>query len=157
MNDESAVTVPEDFALLRQGLGFADSLRPLYHRMDEQGASFGIIVLEQHGNSMGICHGGVLMTLADMAGASGVNLARGERAGCVTINLSLDFIAAARQGEWLQADAQQVHMKRRFGFCNGMLHASGRAVARFNGTFYIPDHDGMWVDDKTRENVLRGK
>ncbi|MCB1841747.1 MAG: PaaI family thioesterase [Halioglobus sp.] len=155
MSDDTVAGVPAGFERLRDGLGFADALQPVYRRMDAQGTSFGLVVLAQHGNSMGICHGGVLMSLADMAAASGVNLARGEIAGCVTINLTLDFIAAARQGDWLQADAEQVHMKRRFGFCNGALYCAGRTVARFNGTFYVPDHDGMWSDERTREDILR--
>jgi hypothetical protein len=29
-------------------------------------------------------------------------------------------------------------------------------VARFNGTFYLPDHDGMWKDGRTGDGVLRG-
>ena len=35
------------------------------------------------------------------------------------------------------------------GICHGGI------VARFNGTFYLPDHDGMWKDGRTGDGVLR--
>tara|TARA_R110000823_G_scaffold132777_10_gene261354 strand:+ start:3728 stop:4171 length:444 start_codon:yes stop_codon:yes gene_type:complete len=143
MSDGTQSEIPQGFERLPEGLGFADAMQPVYRRIDADCVSFGLIVQPQHGNSMGICHGGVLMTLADMAAASGVNHARGVMAGSVTINLGIDFIAAAHRGEWIQADAEQVNMKRRFGFCNGTLHCAQRTIARFNGTFYIPDHAGI--------------
>jgi len=147
-------TVPEGFELLPRGLGFTDALQPCYRRVRGEAVSFGLLVEPHHGNSMGICHGGVLMALADMTAASGVNLAKGVLAGSPTVNLSLDFIAAARHGEWLQADAEQVSVKRRFGFCSGAIYNSRGIVARFNGTFYFPDHDGMWKDGHGKDSVL---
>ncbi len=139
--DESGV--PEGFQPVPGGLGFADNLQPFYRRIAADEVSFGLRVDRQHGNSMGICHGAVLMTLADIAAASGVNIARGELAGAPTINLSMDFVSAAHMGEWLQADVQLAQVKRRFGFSSGVIRAGERVVARFNGTFYFPDHDGL--------------
>jgi hypothetical protein len=59
-------------------------------------------------------------------------------------------------GQWIQADAQQVSIKRRFGFCHGVIHNSDGVVARFNGTFYFPDHKGMWKNGRSGEGVLAG-
>lgn len=143
--------VPAGFERMPTGLGFTDTLQPFYRRVTEEGITFGFHVAPQHGNSMGICHGGVLMTLADIAAASGVNHARGELGGNPTINLSLDFISAGKPGDWLEARASEVTVKRRFGFCNGLIVSERGIVARFNGTFYLPDHDGMWQGDKRIE------
>jgi len=148
-----AVDIPEGFERVPDGLGFTDNLQPLYLRRTAEGVAFGLRVGEPHINLMGICHGGVLMTLADVAAASGVNFARGEAGGSPTINLSLDFINAGKRGEWLQAEAGQVTVKRRFGFCSGLISSERHVVARFNGTFYLPDHDGVWRDGK-REGPL---
>lgn len=142
------VEIPAGFEQVPTGLGFTDNLQPFYHRIEGGVVSFGLHVGEQHVNMMGICHGGVLMTLADIAAASGVNHARGEVGGSPTINLSLDFINAGKRGEWLQADVSEVTVKRRFGFCNGLIASERGLVARFNGTFYLPDHEGMWKDGK---------
>lgn len=136
--------VPEGFEQLPMGLGYGDTLQPSYRRVTDGQVSFGLVVQRQHANSLGICHGGVLMTLADITAASGVNTAAGRRAGSPTINLSLDFISSAEVGAWIQADVEQVSVKRRFGFCSGAIYRADTIVARFNGTFYLPDHQGMW-------------
>jgi uncharacterized protein (TIGR00369 family) len=140
----TAEAVPEGFEQLPVGLGYTDTLQPTYRRVEGEEVSFGLVVQQQHANSLGICHGGVLMTLADITAASGVNTAAGRRAGSPTINLSLDFISSAEVGCWIQANVEQVTVKRRFGFCSGVIYKAEGAVARFNGTFYLPDHQGMW-------------
>jgi len=54
---------PPGFEKLREGFGFADVLQPLYRRAGDTPA-MGMYVRERHINTLGICHGGVLMTLA---------------------------------------------------------------------------------------------
>lgn len=154
MSENPVEPVPLDFECLPRGLGYTDSLQPIFRRIAQESASFGLVVEAHHGNMMGICHGGVLMTLADIAAATGVNLARGVTAGSPTIHLSIDYIAAARMGQWIQADVEQVSTKRRFGFCSGAIYNHAGVVARFNGTFYFPDHDGMWKHGRKSDGVL---
>lgn len=149
-NDES---VPAGFVPLPRGLGFSDNLQPIYRRREGDKVALGLIVAPQHGNSLGICHGGVLMTLADIAAATGVNLACGIRSGTPTVNLAVDFINAARMGQWIQANIDLVTVKRRFGFCSGTIANSKEVVARFNGTFYLPDHPGMLKEDALGDGV----
>jgi len=146
--------IPPDFVQLPEGLGFTDMLQPCYRKLEADKVYFGFIVDKQHSNSLGICHGGALMTLADISAASGVNMARGIRSGSPTINLSMDFIAIARMGEWLEARVEQVSVKRRFGFCNGGIYNDAGIVARFNGTFYLPDHQGMRKHGAIGDGVL---
>lgn len=149
MGDRAGEVVPDDFELLPVGLGYTDSLQPVYRRVNEQRASFGLVVQEHHCNTMGICHGGVLTTLADITAATGANLARGLTGGSPTVHLSIDYISAARLGDWVRADAEQVSVKRRFGFCSGTIYNAAGPVARFSGTFYFPDHDEMWKQGRT--------
>lgn len=146
--------VPQGFERLPEGLAFIDALQPVYRKVDGANASFGLVVQARHGNTMGICHGGVLMTLADMAAATGVNLARGELSGSPTISMNMDFVAAAQRGEWIQADAQEVSLKRRFGFCRGTISCGRGVVARFSGTFYFPDHKGLWKAGATPQSLF---
>jgi uncharacterized protein (TIGR00369 family) len=157
MIDIELEPVPAGFELLPTGLGFTDTLQPIYRRVQESIVSIGLVVGDQHRNTMGICHGGVIMTMADIAAANGINVARGTQGGTPTINLSLDFIAAGKLGQWLQADVTLVNLKRRFGFCSGVVTNSAGTVARFNGTFYLPDHEGMYKDDKLRGRMNMGK
>jgi len=135
-------SVPEGFEQMPRGFGFIDCLQPLYRRVEGRSGSIGLVVEHHHANSRGVCHGGVLATLADIAAAMGVGLARGAADAAPTLNLALDFISSARVGQWLQADTQQVTVKRRIGFCSGVISTREILVARFNGTFYFPDLPG---------------
>ena len=154
MSEVVIEAVPQGFEQLPEGLGYTDTLQPSYRRIEGSAVSFGLVVQQQHCNMMGICHGGVLATLADITAGTGVNVARGMKAGSPTINLSLDYIAAARLGEWLQANVEQVSLKRRFGFCSGAIYNASGMVTRFNGTFYLPDHDGMFKGRPAGDGVL---
>lgn len=140
--------IPEGFERMPAGLGFTDILQPLYRRVRGGRVALGMFVQDNHTNMLQICHGGVLMTLADVAAASAVNHAREKVAGAPTINLSFDFIAAARVGDWLQAEADRVTVKRRFGFSSGVVESGERIIMRFSGNFYLPEHDGFKADLK---------
>ncbi|NND68850.1 MAG: PaaI family thioesterase [Halioglobus sp.] len=154
MSDEIELEgVPEGFEELPAGLGFTDCLKPCYRYATDTEIRFGLVVLQQHANMLGIAHGGVLMTLADIVCGNCVNMARGVPAGSPTINLSMDYVSAARQGQWIEARVDEVNLKRRFGFCAGGIRNSKGTVARFHGTFYFPDHDGMWKDGRSPEKV----
>lgn len=135
--------IPDTFVLLPEGLGFLDSLQPVYRLADDSVSTFGLRVADQHVNTMGICHGGVLMTLADVVAATGVNVARGVISGSPTINLQVDFVSSAKRGQWLHATAEQVSLKRRFGFCRGGIYHQQKVIATFSGTFYHPEHEGL--------------
>ncbi len=146
--------VPTGFELLPRGLGFTDVIQPCYRRVEGNTVSRGLRVEQHHCNMMGFCHGGVLMTQADIAAASGVNIACGKKAGSPTLNLSLDFSSPGRLGQWLEAEISQTSIKRRFGFCSCVINSAEGAVARLNGTFYLPDHDGVWKVKKRADGIL---
>ena len=63
-------------------------------------------------------------------------------------------ISFVRLGQWIQADVEQVSIKRRFGFCSGGIYNSVGVVARFSGTFYFPDHQGMWKEGRRGDGVI---
>ena len=39
---------------------------------------------------------------------------------------------------------------------SGAIYVGERMIARFNGTFYLPDHDGMLQPGATGETALSG-
>jgi len=154
MNEIELEPVPPGFELLPLGLGFTDVIQPCYRKVEGENLAMGLRVEEQHCNMMGVCHGGVLMTLADITAASSVNLACGKTFGSPTLNLALDFISAGKKGQWLEAQVTQTTVKRRFGFCSGLISNADGVVARFNGTFYLPSHDGVWKVEKRVAGIL---
>ncbi len=131
--------IPAGFKLLPAGYGFTDVLFPLYRRVSESGVEFGLFVSSQHLNSMQICHGGVLLMLADISAASGVNFSIGKKRGSPTINLSLDFVSSAKVDTWIESRAELVTIRKRFGFSSGKITSENNLIARFNGTFFLPD------------------
>lgn len=132
--------VPEGYQRVPSKLGFSDRLQPYYRRVDGDDVSFGFFVDEQHLNLMGICHGGALMTLADVAAAGSLNRLRDKPAAMPTINLSFDFQSPGRSGHWLHTRADTVQLRRRFGFCSGLVLDDEKVVMRYSGVFYLPEH-----------------
>lgn len=153
MSEDRDGPVPAGFEPVPPLPGFAGVLQPIYWRRESENVSIGLVVAAQHGNTMGVCHGGVLMTLADITAATALNLGRGRAAVAPTVNLSVDFINGARIGQWIQADADLVVIKRRFGFCGGVITGPDNVVARFNGTFYFPDHGGMVREEAPGDGI----
>ncbi len=153
MNEIVQEPIPAGFELVPSGLGFTDVIQPCYRRIEDDVLVMGLRVEQHHCNIMGSCHGGVLLTLADIAAASGVNIACGRKGGSPTVNLSVDFISVGRPGQWLEAHVSHTSIKRRFGFCSGIISNRDGLVARFNGTFYLPDHEGVWKN-KPRAGTL---
>lgn len=149
----TTVVIPEGFTPVPEGLGFADSLRPFYRRIVDKEVSFGLLVQEQHLNPMGIVHGGALMTLADIAAANSIRVLRDRPAASPTINLSFDFMAPGRLGRWLETRTDHVQAKRRFGFCSGAVYDGDKAIMRYSGTFYCPDHGGLVVTEENAEKA----
>lgn len=140
--DDSDMIVPEGFELMPAGLGFGDNLQPFYRKVVDREVSFGFHVAEQHLNLMGICHGGALMTLADIAAATSIHALRDKPAPSPTINMSFDFQSAGKAGHWLQTRADNVQIKRQFGFCSGVILDGEQVVLRYNGTFYFAQPRG---------------
>lgn len=85
-----------------------------------------------HMNSGGVCHGGVLMSLADLAMGAGSFAAGGDHP-CATIAFDAQFLAAAKRGERLLAEACQLRRVRELSFMECALWSGGRQVMRASG------------------------
>ncbi|MEM6544114.1 MAG: PaaI family thioesterase [Pseudomonadota bacterium] len=131
------VQIPDGYQKVPEGLGFTDRLQPFYRRIIGDEVSFGFIVGDQHLNSMGICHGGALMTLADVAAAASLYHRRKTPGRMPTVNLSCDFVSAARAGRWVHSKADHVEPKKRFGFCSGAVYDGEQLLLRYSGTYYL--------------------
>jgi len=82
-------------------------------------------------NGHGSAHGGMIFALADTAFAYACN-SRNVRT--VAAQASVVFLDAAREGEVLVAEAQEVALAGRSGVCNVSVRtADGRAIAEFQG------------------------
>jgi uncharacterized protein (TIGR00369 family) len=136
--DHESVDVPEGFLPVKRGGHFFMTLAPVYRRDTGDSIVLGLRIAEHHGNSHGNAHGGMLVTLADGALYDNLMLGRPADRQLVTVNMSVDFISAARVGDWLEA---HVHVHRRgqlLGFADCILSTAGRTVLRTSATFVQP-------------------
>lgn len=82
--------------------GFADRLGPLWTRKEDEAWAYGILPTQEHLNPAGFVHGGVLCALFDHV-VSAVAWEAVQRRACVTVQLNTQFLAAAREGQFLEA------------------------------------------------------
>ncbi len=88
---------------------------------------------EQHLNGVGIAHGGVIFTLADLAFAAAAN-AHGVLA--LAVSASISFVKPGRGGR-LFAEARELSRGRKLAaYAVDVTNASGEIVAVFQGTVY---------------------
>ncbi len=99
------------------------------------GASEAVLLLApQHLNTWHVAHGGVTMTLADVALAMAARSLAEAGAGVVTVEMKLNFMQPGR-GE-LRAQARVLHRSKTMAYCEGEIRDSnGHFVAKALGTF----------------------
>ncbi len=129
---------PEGFHEFPFRDGFASHVGPIFITMREGKAVLGFRVMPHHCNPAGICHGGMMMTVMDMAIGANVAVNAGVEVFTPTVNLTYDFIMPGRRGNWLESKFDWVHTTRRTGFANGYLMGPDGAVMRANGICKIP-------------------
>jgi uncharacterized protein (TIGR00369 family) len=93
---------------------------------------------EEHMNSWSVVHGGVSMTLLDVAMAHAARSPRDGSApdprGVVTIEMKTSFMKPGLGR--LLAKARVLHQTSSFAFCEGGIHAEdGTLIAHATGTF----------------------
>jgi uncharacterized protein (TIGR00369 family) len=86
----------------------------------------------RHLNVGGVCHGGVYMTLADVAMGAAAYEA-GGRHPCATIDFQAHFLAAAKQGQTLLAAARLRRLVSGVAFMECELTAGGRRCMAASG------------------------
>jgi uncharacterized protein (TIGR00369 family) len=129
--------VPEGWREIAPNSPFNSLVGPLYERRDERTLSIGLRIAAKHTNSRGVCHGGVLATLADLAlGYAMQAHAKEDRsARFVTAHLSLDLAGAAKVGDWIESAVQIQRVGTRLAFANGYLVAGGERIVHASAIF----------------------
>jgi uncharacterized protein (TIGR00369 family) len=125
---------PLKFAL---DIPFVEALGMQLWRFDSGIAEISLEVQPQMLNSWHVAHGGVVMTLLDVAMAHAARSVRLDDASpgtIATIEMKTQFVRPA-QGR-LVATGKLLHGSRRLAFCEGSVHdAGGRLCAHATGTF----------------------
>ena len=128
---------PAGFAPHDRKSPVTDPWEPLYSRRTEDAVVLGFTAGEAHVNGRGFVHGGLLSALAD--NAMGLSCAQrlGGDSSLVTVNLTLDFLASAQVGQWVEFDTVFVKSGKTLCFAQAFVTADGEPCARANAVFRV--------------------
>ena len=138
----SDLPVPEGFERHFRRSGLTDPWEPIYSRKLQDRIKMGLFLAEQHCNSRGLVHGGLIAALADNAmglscAAALMASGRDVGKGLVTISLGTDYLGSAKLGEWLEIDPEPVKIGGSVCFARAIISGDGAPVAMANATFKI--------------------
>jgi uncharacterized protein (TIGR00369 family) len=131
-----AVDAPDGFDELSTS-AFSERVGPLYINRTAKTPTVGLIVCDHHTNSMGRAHGGMLVTLADVAIGQAVRSIVEQLDGAVTLDMHSSFLSTARVGEWLEARATIEQQARSVVFATCSIVVGRRKVATISETLSI--------------------
>ncbi|WP_336967482.1 PaaI family thioesterase [Sphingobium aromaticiconvertens] len=114
------------FFMRNEGLGEGEPTR------------LGFRVQQHHCNPRLVCHGGMLATFVDLCLARGLIAAEGIVGSAPTITMTMDFLAGAAMGDWIESRISVVKITRQLGFVETILHGSQGPVLRGSGTYKRP-------------------
>lgn len=126
---------PSGYSLMSGLSPFNALIGPLYERRRAGGVSIALHLESKHTNSRGICHGGVLATLADLAIGYAMLANSGGKAAFVTAHLAVDYAGSANVGDWIESDVEIQRVGARLAFANGYLVVRERRIVRASAIF----------------------
>ena len=105
-------------------------------KINETEYEFSVDIKEMHLNTGQIAHGGFLSTIADTGMGTAAHQVAGDRR-CVTINLDMKFIAAAKLGEKLDGKVKILKKTKTLVFINCLISNSKGLISAASGTWKI--------------------
>jgi acyl-coenzyme A thioesterase PaaI-like protein len=90
-------------------------------------------VEEHHANGMNNCHGGMLMSFADMAWGRVISNTR--EMGWVTIRLTTDFLSGAHMNDWVEGTSEIVAEQDDVFTVRGRIWCADRTLMTGTGVY----------------------
>jgi len=106
------------------------------NKIDSTNYEFSVEIKEIHLNTGKIAHGGFLSTIADTGMGTAAHQVAGDRR-CVTINLDIKFITAAKLGEKLNGRVKILKKTKTLIFINCEINSSKDLVISASGIWKI--------------------
>jgi acyl-coenzyme A thioesterase 13 len=130
MND-----VPAGFEPLFRNSPYTDTIGPIFYRKDGSNLVLGIRALQKHANARGLVHGGLLMTIADIALGYAMAFREDPPASLITASISADFAGSAKVGDWIEVHVDVQKSGSRLAFANAYLIANDQRILRASGVY----------------------
>jgi uncharacterized protein (TIGR00369 family) len=93
-------------------------------------------IAPEHVNARGRVHGGLLSTIADVGLGHAVAMAD-DRAHPITVSLTVDYLAPASLGGWLEVRTRVLKSGRRLASSRAEIFSDDRIVARASAIFAV--------------------
>ena len=134
-------TPPAGFAELADPGPFLAHVGPVYIRNGKDDTPvLGLSAAAEHRNVSGAVHGGLLASLCDTACGHAIRARADDGiSGAATISLTVDYLAPAQPGDWLEARTKVEKLGARLAFADCSVTAGGRQVARARAVFSVLD------------------
>ncbi|HYF20630.1 MAG TPA: PaaI family thioesterase, partial [Ramlibacter sp.] len=97
----------------------------------------GFRVQRKHCNARGLLHGGIVSAVADITLGYATSYAADPPQAQITAHLSVDFLGAAREGDWVEASLESSQLGKRLVFGGCRLRTAEREVARASAVFAV--------------------
>lgn len=129
--------IPEGFKEADFGGNFLRGNGPFYLKREAERWLVGLRVEDHHVNYLGIAHGGLLSTLADVALSAQPYYSERPNPAVTTTSMTTNFLAAARLGDWLVADARIARLGKRTAHVHGVIRRDQEILVTMSGVFGI--------------------
>lgn len=116
--------------------GFLDHGGPYYLGAPEDGVRVvGLRIVPHHINYQDAAHGGVISTFADVALSHAVYDAERPRLAPSTVTLTVNYLSAAKLGDWLEARVRIDRLGGRTAYTSGGIWRGAEQIATMSGVF----------------------
>ena len=134
---DTVIDVPAGFELHDRSAPATRPWEPIWRRYSGDTVILGLRGRDEHCNSRGFVHGGLISSIADAA--MGLSCARklGGLSSLLTVNLTVDFLGSALVGQWLEFDTVFVKPGGTLCFTQAFVTADGQPCARGNAVFRV--------------------
>lgn len=133
----SGPELPAGYEPLFRTSPFLDATGPWFYRRLAEGFVVGLRVDTRHTNASGTAHGGLIATLADIALGYVTASSQQPPLRMTTTGLGLDYVGAAKVGDWLEAQVTIIKVGSRLAFANALITADGAPVASTRASFLV--------------------
>jgi uncharacterized protein (TIGR00369 family) len=132
----TTTAAPQGFVETRLIDPFERHVGPIYEQGVMGAKRFGLRIDSRHVNMRGVIHGGMLMTFADAAFGQAAWDAT-DHADVVTLNMQSQFLAPAREGDWLEVAPVVTRKTRSLLFLRGDFTVDGMPVFSVSSVWKI--------------------
>ena len=131
--------LPAGFETLFRSSPFLDLIGPIYNKKTDAGLLIGLRAEQKHCNARNLVHGGVFSSLADIALGYNAAFAGPTPVPMVTSSLTVDFVSAAKLGDWIEVKTDVQKVGKSMAFANCYFFVESKRIARASAVFTVID------------------